>query len=123
MRAFLLMSCSGFALAVSACAGPQQRAENIANMCGADVEGWSMTAAPANAQAYRDAAGPDAARHLRRRWPFHEYWFRSSAGKTRLCNVNPDWHEACVDNQHAFEFHDSAAGPVNDGEDEVICVD
>lgn len=123
MRALLLMSCSALALAVGACVGPQQRAANIAQMCGADGAGWSMTAAPANAQTYRDAAGPRGARQLRRHWPFHEYWFRSSEGQTRLCNVNPDWREPCVNNQYVVEFHESVAGPVNDGEDDIICVD
>lgn len=123
MRAFLLMSCSVVALAVGACVGPQQRAENIAGMCGAGGEGWSMTAAPENAQAYRDVAGATAARYLRRRWPFHEYWFRSSAGQTLVCNVNPDWHEPCADNQYAAQFRDSASGPVKEDEEGAICVD
>lgn len=123
MRTLLLLGCSALALGLAACVTPERRAANTAAMCDASSARWTTIAPPANAEAYRAAAGPRGARHLRRRWPFHEFWFRSTDGKTTLCNVNPDWREACVDNQYAVLFHDSAAGPVKEEDFGAICID
>ena len=130
MRIFVL---SGTALALvlslAACVTPQQRAAEIAETCASSD--FVRIDAPENAQAYRDAVGEPSARYLRRRWPFHEYWFRNAAaGRTILCNADPDWHptreQKCDDryplNEVLIVFQDTPAGPKMVDEGSAICV-